>query len=415
MPIVFQPLAALHSGTAAGALGRVRAAPDTAFDDIVTLNPTADPLGLDLLARFTTAPGGAAVDRQLRPDLVVIGVTVRVIGVIQAGEPRIMQARIGENDWLVTDDAGLTSSLSNGAPCIEQRSLGVVGPLLAWEPIPALRFAAGTWAAPPDSFNVTVTLAQRLRGAAGSALWGGFLDTAADPTGRTLLDTSLRSLSRRAGGLFATQGNVGSLGAPAFPPTTVQQDAVLVDCVFAGPSPFAAVWVDASDVGPTTTERTRIPVDIASNNVASYQRYPAAFFRRPTFARAVERPEPANPASIHTLDGAPAIYTTAVDVTASRWWFQVDGVGFHVLLQHGAPNYSGLRRPADIWNQVIVSALNREAPLDLFSLGGGTPLRGLLQRLEFMEYATFLDGYDSEGNPAYTLTPQTGAEAPGPR
>jgi hypothetical protein len=428
MPTYYSPLSALHSGSAAGSLGRTPGAPDSSSPITMTIPLATDPLSVDLIGRWTTAPGMGPVQPLLTPDVVVIGVEL-VVNAAGAGEPLILRAKCGETSWTTTTAAGATTRLDNGGRlCIEQRSAQAVGLLFTWTPVPAVTFSGATlaaWAVEPISASVTFVLASRHRAAFGAAMWGGFRDEPADLTSRLLLENSLRSLSTRGGALFPVQGNVGAIGAPPFPPLDSSQDSVMVDCMYAGPSPYAATWCDASDIGPSSTERVRLPVDLASNNAASYQRYPASFFRRPTFVRGVElaAEDPtatggaATNSSITTADGALCLYTTTVDVVASTWLLQIDGVAWRTTILHDT--YTGLRRPADIWNRVIVGAIARNGPLELRGSDPATsfPLLGFLQRLEFLEYATFLAGYQVvEGSylNAYVPAAQIGADIPGP-
>jgi hypothetical protein len=435
MPIIYTPIAALHSGAAAASLGRGGLAPDVAAPVPLPVTLLADPLDATAaVGRLTTPPSAPPVRPLLTPDQILVAVEVTVVAAVGAGEPKTLRAKIGETTWTATDNAGATTRIDNdGRLCLEQRSAQAVGLLYTWTPVPAFVFSMTTlaeWAVMPSVFSVTFVVAERHRRAFGAAQWGGFADSVADPTRRLLLETALRNLSTRGGGLFPLQANVGSIGAPPFPPENTSQDSVLAECVFAGPSPYAAAWIDASDVGPTTTERVRIPADLASNNVAAYQRYPASFFRRPTFARAVELASDGVQSSeirmedgITTVGGCLCLYTTAVDLAASTWLLQIDGVAFRATILHDT--FVGLRRPADIWNRVIVGAITRNGPLELMTNpldsaetgSSAVALRGLLQRLEFLEFATFLGGFASlEGSfyDPFVAVAQAGATIPVP-
>lgn len=395
MPIVFQPLAAMHSGTAAAGHGRASAAPDVTLEERLTANFAADPLGSGALVAYFD---------QLNPALVITEARLTVQS--PGGEITLAWGLAGDDSWWVVDAAGATIRvLNDGLEPIADAWPILVGadtvyaqyPTIVFGPTLVALFLAGN----PTSVTGILKLSMRNRDAVSDAQVGLFYDDALED-GTELLETTLRTLSRRAGAQYPTQQNVGGVGAPPYPATSVDQDAVLIDCVYSGPSAYGRVWCDAGDVGPSTTARTRIPADLASNNVASYLRYPASFYRRPSFTRGIARAILPRTDGITTAPGALNIYTTNVDVVASTWLIQVDGVMGIITVRHDT--IAGLRRPADIWNKVFVHHFNTNDPLVVY---GGINL-GLLSRLEFLEYAAFLGGFsDLEGSDAYTLIAQT--------
>lgn len=401
MPSFFTSLAVLHSGSAAPA-----GEPATSS---ARLSPVAlaaaiapDPVGLDLIARF---PELGPLDLPAELELVFVG-----------GGGMTARTALGDTTWTVVDAAGAQTIVDNGGlPTIDSRSLEVVGVDPVWTPVPAARFSGGMLAAVTADGATAVTgrasVQSRQAGSWSLAAAGNFV-SADDDAGRAVLAlNTYRAVTYRSGAAQPVQGNVGASGGPAFPPTTLAQDAVLLDCVWSGVAPWGAVYVDASDVGVSSTERTRIPPDVPSNAAANYLRYPAAFYRRPTFGRGVQLETPWADA-ITTGAGALTIYATPVDLAFSQWLFQLDGATFRVFIGHNGA--SGLRRPADIWNQVIVPAMNRDTPLELYELTGGGPVFvGYLSRLEFLEYACFIIAAGDDGEIPFELVAQTGGVAGG--
>lgn len=392
MAVQFQPLALLHSGSAALSQGRTAGAADAGSPAPVSIIPTADPLSPAVMVRFL----------ELGPDLELVEVVLEIVGGGSAAtDPKLLTARIGDTQWTVTRANGTTVYLGNAnLQCIEQRSALDVGGLVVWQPVPACRFAGDTLtaisAAAPTSVKASYTAAGRLRNAIAGAMMGDFVDSAIDPTGRGLVESTLRAVQSRGGAGFPTQGNVGAIGAPPFPAEVVQQDAVVVDCVYAGVHPAGVIWCDAGDIGVSTTERVRIPADIASNNAASYRRYPSCFYRRPTYGRAVQQLGKFAGAITATgvvTGGALALFTTAVDLVASEWMIQIDGVMLRAVIHHNG--VAGLRRPADIWNQVWVNIIAGGKPIELREVAAGFPFAGLVQRSEFLEYAGFVRAWEN--------------------
>lgn len=407
MPTYFTALALLHSGSASPP-GDIAAAGESLAHDREVRPFTPDPVGLDLLVRLVGLP----VDR------VPAYVELEFTGVVGVGEALRASGYLGDTVWTITLDDGTTTTVANTEPIIDVRSLQVVSGSPVWTPVPALRFSGAALAligSGTTGVSVRVTTQSRFDGGWSTVAIAAFAAGSTNADRRAVATQAYNAVVYRSGGAQAVQGNAGTPGGPAYPPTTLQQDAALVDCVWSGPAPWGAVYVDTSDVGVSSTERTRIPADVASNSLAAYQRYPAAFLRRPTFGRGVELLDQW-PDAITTGDGALTIYATSQDLAWSQWRFQVDGASFVVLLNHNG--VAGLRRPADVWNQVIVPAMSSGAPLEVWDLCCNDPVPkfgGLLSRLEFLEYAVFMlglvDGEEGVEN-AYTVVAQTGGVTP---
>lgn len=410
MAIVFQPISVLHSGTAASSVGRASGSPDVLREVRMTGGLAAHPTAAGaLIARFP----------ELDPDLVITEVRGIFLGAVPAGEPKLFTALAGDDAWWLTTTAGATIRFVNDALApITTSSPVVVGLSVVNTQVPAIVFGptiVALWAAAPVSVTIICKVAQRNREAWSGAQFGSFWDTVTNPTADAQLEQLLLEVSRRGGAQYPTQGNVGAVGAPPYPAKSVKQDAVIIDAEFAAPSPYGNVWCSSTDVGPSTTERIKLPAELASNNVAAYNRYAASFFRRPNFERGVQhaglRWGGVDGADITTFAGALTIYTTTEDLKASRWLFQIEGVQVRATIVHDT--YTGLRRPADIWNQVIVNRFAANGPISSQGILGTD---GLIQRLEYLEWATFLGGYSDRNLTNAFPTPlvQVGAPSPVP-
>jgi hypothetical protein len=403
MPANYQPIAVLHRDSAAAAAGNNPGRSAGAeLPDLVTGLLTAAPTGLpDLFARFDILGHDVQVT-QVR--LVPTG------GGALATDPAFLEATLGDTSWTVTTNAGVTTMVANITSCIYERTpTRTIDGFIVTEPVAscALFDVLAAFSAPPTGFEARVWVRPRNAFSPSVAQHGAFRDPLTT-TIQQLLENQLLQLTTRPGAGFQVQGS--PLGALPFPSNTTTSPNFAIDCVYASTGPLGAVWFDLSDLGASTSTKTNIPLELASNTPEAFQRYPSAFYRRPNFARGVFLAAPQLGArdvgNITSVDGVPTLYATNTNLVASDWQLQIDGVAVVVRLEHGT--VTGCRRPMDVWNRVIVPAIVRNTPL---VTSEGLNVAGLLGRMEWLEAARFLDGYDDEGTSAFTPIAQVGMPA----
>jgi hypothetical protein len=385
MPTIYQPFSVLHRDSAAAAAGsNPGRSAGAELPQLQTGVLTAAPAGgPDLLAVLD----GLGHDVQVTQAIVTF-----TGGGVLATDPAFITASLGDSNWIVTTNAGLTEVAPNTTGCILERTPARAGAVLVTEPIASLALydVLAAWSAPPTNFSARVWVRPRNAFAPTVSQFGAFRDTASQTLAQ-LLTYQLEELSTRAGG--RTQVQMGTIAAPG---NNITQDWAL-DCEWATPGPLGAIWFDASDVGASTPTRTRIPVALADNSAAAFERFPAVFWRRPHFPRGIAAA--ANQLGTRGVDGitaaggVPTLYVTSSDLVASEWLLQIDGVAVPVLLHHNA--ITGLRRPLDVWNRVIAPAITRNIRLETRGGVGGLPtdVVGLIGRLEWIECAQFRAGY----------------------
>lgn len=380
MPSQYTPVCVLHRDAAAAASGSnpgrsAGAELPAPIAGLLELDPAG---GTALFARLV----------ELGHDVQVAQVVlVPIGGGVTDDEPAFLVAANGDDSWTVTNNLGQTIRTANGTFCIRDRSLvRTAGALLVTEPIVSLALDGATlalWVTPPTGFSVRVWTRPRNWASPSVTQHAGYRDPATTSTA-AFLDEQLALVSTRAGAGFQVQASAVPL------PITAANFAL--DCVFASSGPLGAVWLDASDVGASTPTKTNVPTDLAANTPQAFQRYPSSFYRRATFGRGVLAAAPVLGArasdSIVTVAGVPTLYVTNADVLASRWLLQIDGVAIDVVILHDT--IAGLRRPLDIWNLVIVPAIARNLPLDVWN---GADVVGKIGRLEWLESARFLGGW----------------------
>ena len=165
-------------------------------------------------------------------------------------------------------------------------------------------------------------------------------------------------------------------------------------------------WVDPSDVGVGIG---KIPADPTMLTADVLRGHPAVFVRGPmkVHALASQQADSALPAINLAIPLTPVeVWTVDAPPDGSRWCFVVDGQAFRVDINHLGMN---LRRPADIWNAIIVGGIEQPRPADLgmTQLVGSVPplvwrTRGRFTRLSFLEYARFVEPLFAGGPPAVT-------------
>ena len=377
MAAIYQPICVLHRDSAAAAAGNNpgRAA-GSERPDLLTGALAADPLGgASLLARLVELGPDVQVDHV---ELIPIG------GGVTDDEPAMLIASFGDSIWRVITNFGQSIRVANTSACVLERSPTRVGASLVTEPLVSLVLdgVLAQWVTPPTSWSARVWVRPRNWSAATTTQHGIFYDPALT-TAAELLEQQLTLLSTRAGSGWPVQlGKNIEFNATNY----------ALDCVYASTGPDGAVWVDLSDIGVSTSESTLIPTELAANTAAAFQRYPSVFYRRPAFARGVIFAAPSlgdrESDDITTDAGVPTIYQTNVDLVASTWVLQIDGTAIIATISHAG--VLGLRKPLDVWNLLIVPAIQRNQALDLWD---GSDVVGKLGRLEWLECARFVEAF----------------------
>ncbi len=211
----------------------------------------------------------------------------------------------------------------------------------------------------------------------------GFVDTEASPP--ESLGTPTEFLLR----LERSMSTVG--GSTSFPISS--GTFTLNNCAFATPDPRWSCWIAPGDIGVAPGQ---IPPNASANTAERYRAHPAAFWAqdRAAVARVWEVMADRGEADISTRAGALLLYVVSSEVSGSRWMFVIDGAEWIVRLNHG-----DLRRPRDIWNQVIVPSIARPAIAqgpEFFRDIVVVPDRfyapiGRIQDLTRLQYARFLE------------------------
>jgi hypothetical protein len=148
------------------------------------------------------------------------------------------------------------------------------------------------------------------------------------------------------------------------------------------------VWIDPSDYG------TSIPTDVQNNTANNFRNHPSVFIRRAggAFTRAVTRRwRDERRIDIAATGSQPiGIAQQSNALVRSKWLVCIDGVASVVYIPH--PGGADIRRPKDIWNQVIVPLIHnhsgnasRLVTTDFFGNIVGTETRW-----EFLSYARYL-------------------------
>jgi hypothetical protein len=154
----------------------------------------------------------------------------------------------------------------------------------------------------------------------------------------------------------------------------------------------------------------QIAADKATWNASMFAPHPRAFVRSATAIHQLQLIGPTD--STVTQDYPPVTSDlalaplTAAAATFSVWRLLIKGNACTVILSH---NGLDVRRPRDIWNQVLVPAMNRGAtPTPIYGYRYGLNQKqffpiGQLEELEYLDYALCLDLLSSAATPVLTL------------
>lgn len=185
---------------------------------------------------------------------------------------------------------------------------------------------------------------------------------------------------------------------------------ILRDCGFAGMGPDGIIWMRPGDIGNAPDE---IPAELDENDADNFRYFPNAFFRRTPYINTIGNAFTDPLAITDPGLGSQPFTLREVDFTpnVSTWLFIIDGQPQCVRIAH--PAGSDLRRPDEIWNAVIVPAIqNADGPstVQLGLRAGLVPVTALdvqkfVNRLRYLEYASMLQVTD-QGTFTYNDVPQ---------
>lgn len=236
--------------------------------------------------------------------------------------------------------------------------------------------------------------------ALGTNNWEGWLDVS-DVSQLVTADTPTELTIGHCGAIEffddAADGAALALGRIRSGVATVNGQR-LIGCGYAAVGPEATIYIAPEDFGAT------IPLDVSNNTASAFRNNPTIFLTPKGCANAggvAVRAVDAVPLTT-TLNGQPVgIHIVETAPVRTRWLFCVDGFEFLAYVEH--PVGSDIRRPRDIWSQVIVPLLgsggvasNGARLVD----GRGEPLV-LDARLSYLDWARYI------GQPGQTAQTNT--------
>lgn len=195
------------------------------------------------------------------------------------------------------------------------------------------------------------------------------------------------AISSEAGNLLAKLSDGGSpttLGISASGPITA------LNCSLAGIAPEGAVYIRPEDIGNAAEQ---IPASVTANSKAHFRFHPSVFVRRSAYYNGIMRrvQDPLDVA-VPNLAQPLRIVSVTQDPLSSNWMLLIDGQMSLVSILH--PDGSDLRRPRDIWNQVLSPAIegsaSARAAITVGIPGSSQSSVGVLARLKYVEYARCL-------------------------
>jgi hypothetical protein len=261
----------------------------------------------------------------------------------------------------------------------------------------------------------------QLRGAAGAAV-----DALGPPPPMELRGTVTYEFPRCMIGMFANDADdtlpgIGNLVANTLRNMGAQGDGrtnigVLLNgstpnLVLAGaafPRADNNYYVLTADIGLGAGQ---IPAagDEANYTAAKFNNHPCAFLPKASQIRGLQFPVRfpvvqnaiTNPEAIGAVtDSGVRVYTVVRAPTHSRWLLEIDGAPMDVIIAH--PANSDLRRPRDIFNQVLAPAFfqgGQQIPIFAQVALGGVRLffqTGSFRDGSFVQCATFVEPFDGD-------------------
>jgi hypothetical protein len=164
---------------------------------------------------------------------------------------------------------------------------------------------------------------------------------------------------------------------------------VLSQCCFAGPNAAGAIYIAPSDVG---TGAGQVNPDPLLRNISQLQQHPTTFVRSSMNVRGLVSQIDGG-STVETIANGTIVYQMLNAPTYSSWTLVIDGSAQQVIFPH--PAGSDIRRPRDMWEEVIVPELQRQnsngSPFPLWrDAGAGTLVnRGYTTRLGYCQYARY--------------------------
>lgn len=316
------------------------------------------------------------------------------------GDPIHLEAQSDDPNWLLGSNL-----FPNGRDALQDRvDVVALGFTTLQLKTPALRLdgaALAGFSVPPVTVGGYVLYtsqggARRIS----NSIFGSYVDSSKD---------TLPSIEEL---LKSTEFQFIQGGARTFLGNTSGGQALFVnDCGAAYNDPCGCVFIDPGDIGNAAEQ---IPQDVASNSPAHYRFHPSVFFRRAQAVRAFAALDPTSGFPVNQNLGNLTVFSVSRAPTHSRWSFIFDGAEMDVVVTH--PAGSDLRRPRDIWNSVIVDTLLRN------NAGGNGLITSrvddssgprlfipddLIKRMQYMQYARFIEPLDGLATPILVPVPQT--------
>ena len=173
-------------------------------------------------------------------------------------------------------------------------------------------------------------------------------------------------------------------------------DLVIDQCAYAAPGANGIFYVSPSDVGLSPGQ---IPPFTPGWTKPILAPHPSAFVRDASHCRGVVSQLDGSTAAVPTNSGTPGVAVLSVDSQPvwSAWCLVIDGHAMSVIFPHvdGKGDAIDVRRPRDIWAQIIVPELQRRIaqaePFPLYKDAGAPTLlnRGFVSRLNYVSFARF--------------------------
>ncbi len=183
-------------------------------------------------------------------------------------------------------------------------------------------------------------------------------------------------------------------------------EIVIDQAAYAGPMASGNFYVAASDIGVGPGQ---IPNDTKLWTEPIMRPHVSVFVRDASHCRGVvsQLDGSATAGQMNALVPSIQVFSCVTVPVYSTWCIVVDGHAQAVLFRHvnGAGDPIDVRRPRDIWAQVVMPQLQKSiaqaAPFDLQrGAGAGTTVnRGFISRLNYVSYARFFE-YDGDAKAA---------------
>lgn len=165
---------------------------------------------------------------------------------------------------------------------------------------------------------------------------------------------------------------------------TLPDGTVILGAGYSGIGPDGTVTIDAADYGNS------FPSNVTQNTPNAYANNPNVFYTQKgcsTLLGTVVR-VPGGSISLANAHQPVGIYSVSGPQLRSNWFFVIDGNPIVCTLAH-----ADLRRPRDIWNQIIAPAVERNSAGNnrLATIDPDTQaVNGTIGRLQYLDFARYL-------------------------